>query len=66
MNLRAFHQSDPMSGVVGNDDDASVDGVTDRDFYCLSLYLKTAVVGKNNNLLPLTDIQSSVKKIASI
>ena len=28
------------------------------DVFCLSLYLKTVVVGKNNNSLPLTETET--------
>jgi hypothetical protein len=31
-----------------------------KDIFCLSLYLKTAVVGKNDNTLPLTTIEKTL------
>jgi hypothetical protein len=31
-----------------------------KDIFCLSLYLKTAVVGKNDNALPLTTIEKTL------
>jgi hypothetical protein len=30
------------------------------DLYCVSLYLKSATIGLNNNSIPLTDVQKSV------
>jgi hypothetical protein len=29
-----------------------------KDVFSLSMYLKTAIVGKNDNSLPLTDIEN--------
>jgi ectoine hydroxylase-related dioxygenase (phytanoyl-CoA dioxygenase family) len=29
-----------------------------KDMFSLSMYLKTAIIGKNDNSLPLTDIES--------
>jgi len=33
---------------------------TNADFFCLSMYLKTAVVGKNNNSLPLSALEEQL------
>ena len=34
--------------------------VTDTDYlYCVSLYLKSAIIGLNDNSIPLTDVQKS-------
>ena len=33
------------------------------DVFCLSCYLKTAVVGKNDNLLPLTRVESEIARL---
>jgi hypothetical protein len=37
-----------------------------NDVFCLSLYLKTAIVGKNDNTLPLTDGEIKVLKEAGV
>jgi hypothetical protein len=35
-------------------------GKTDGDFFCISFYLSTLLVGKNNNSLPLTEMEKFI------
>jgi hypothetical protein len=37
-----------------------------NDVFCLSMYLKTAIVGKNDNSLPLTEGEINVLKDAGV
>ena len=37
-------------------------GCNNNYYYCLSFYLKTAIVGGNNNMLPMNELQQQLQK----
>jgi hypothetical protein len=59
MTLMAIRDGNSNGNSDGEDNNN--DG-KDDNIYCVSMYLKSAIVGMNNNLLPLTIKQAILSK----